>query len=172
MKKFLSILMILAICLTLGACSYESEPKKETSTETSSQETVKDDVFKLNDVAVFEDLKFSATEIKETAGESFFEADEGNIFVGVKFAVENISKEEQNISSILLFEAYADDVKCDYSFTATAAFDGGTLDGSIAPGKKMVGWYAVEIPKNWKTLELEVQGSWLSNNSATFVFEK
>ena len=46
------------------------------------------------------------------------------------------------------------------------------LDGTIAPGKKIIGWYAVEIPENWKTLELNVQSEWLSSTSANFVFNK
>ena len=36
----------------------------------------------------------------------------------------------------------------------------------------MVGWYAVEIPENWSKLEFEVQPSWLSSRSATFVINK
>lgn len=74
-------------------------------------------------------------------------------------------------SSVLLFEAYADDVKCSYSLSAAMVFDG-TLDGSLAPGKKLVGYYAVEVPEGWQKLELDVQSNWLSSNSARFLFKK
>ena len=76
------------------------------------------------------------------------------------------------LSTLLLFEGYVDDIKCEYSISAACAFDEGTLDGTLAAGKKLVGWYALEVPKNWKTLELHVLSNWLSNNAAKFVFEK
>ena len=72
---------------------------------------------------------------------------------------------------MLLFEGYVDDVKCDYSFSAACAFDEGTLDGDIASGKKMVGWYALEVPAEWSSIELVVQPDFLASSSATFVFE-
>ena len=90
----------------------------------------------------------------------------------MKFTIENISGEDQSISSILLFDAYVDGVKCDYSFSAACSFLDGTLDGTITPGKKLVGWYAVEAPESWKELELQVRSNWLSNKRAEFVFAK
>lgn len=53
-----------------------------------------------------------------------------------------------------------------------AAFSEGQLDGSIAPGKKLVGWYAVEASEKWSKLELNVRPSWLSSKTAIFVFNK
>lgn len=120
---------------------------------------------------MFKDLKFTATTLEESKGEQFFEPESGNVFVGIQFTIENISDEEQSVNSVLLFEAYADDVKCSYSLSAAMAFDG-TLDGSLAPGKKLVGYYAVEVPEGWQKLELDVQSNWLSSNSARFLFKK
>ncbi len=171
MRRVLSVLMIAIFCLSFSACIAEDAPTKETGeTPTSAAKT--DEKFGLNETAVFHNLKLTATEIKETDGTGFFVPEDGNVFVGVKFTVENISDEEQTISSLLMFEGYVDDVKCDYSFSAACAFDEGTLDGSVAVGKKLVGWYAVEVPRNWSTIELQVQPSLFSNNSAKFVFSK
>ena len=175
MKKLLSLLLVLAVCLSLGACDLDTAPTKETasSTDQTNQETeAKDENFGLNETAVFESLKFTATELKESKGTEFFKPEVGNVFVGVKFNIENVSDEEQSVSTMLLFEGYVDDVKCDYSINASCAFDEGTLDGSIAAGKKLVGWYALEVPENWETIELEVQSDWLSNSKAKFVFNK
>ena len=36
----------------------------------------------------------------------------------------------------------------------------------------VVGWYAVEVPQEWKQLEFEVKSDWLSNSKAKFVFNK
>lgn len=171
MKKFGIIMLSIIMCFFFSACDFEEEPKKE-QVEEASKEITQEETFGLNESAVFNDLKFTATEIKESGGGDFFMPEEGNVFVGIKFEIENISNEEQNVSSLLLFEAYSDDIKCEYSINAACAFNDGNLDGSIAPGKKLVGWYAVEVFKNWSKLELNVQSNWLSKTNATFVFEK
>lgn len=176
MKKVLLVILAV-VCLGIGmvACTSEGTPKKENAsmenTSGASENSSKDDEFSLNETAVFDDIKVTATEIKESLGKTYFEPENGNVFVGVKFTVENISQETQSISSILLFDAYVDDVKCDYSIGANIAFDEGTLDGEIAAGKKMVGWYAVEVPKEWKDIEFEVKSSWLSTSKAKFTFK-
>ncbi len=131
-----------------------------------------DKSFGLNETAEFKNLKVTATKIEESKGKDFFEADDGKVFIGVNFEIENISDEEQSISSLLLFDAYSDDIKCEYSLSANVVFGEGTLDGKLSPGKKLVGWYAVEAPQNWQKLELEVKSSWLSNSKAKFVFNK
>lgn len=177
MKRFLCFALCLLILIALPACTIETPPKKEnnnaqTQTQASSLPQKEDKTFGINETAVFKELKFTATEIQQSNGTEFFTPAEGKVFVAVKFTVENISNEEQTVSSLLLFEGYVDDIKCDYSFNAACAFNDGTLDGSIAPGKKLVGWYAIEVPADWKTIELHVQSTWLSNNSAKFVFKK
>ena len=173
MKKLICFLLCFCLLYALPACSVEDPPTKEIYQDQEQQPPeIKSDTFGLNETAVFSDLKFTATEIKETHGDSFFAPEAGNVFVGVKFTVENISTERQSISSLLLFDAYVNDVKCGYSFNADCAFDSNTLDGDIAPGKKLVGWYAVEVPSNWHCLELDVLANWLSNDAARFVFTK
>ena len=171
MKKFLALLLAVALCFSMGGCLSSEGPSKETNTPTESPKK-EELTFGLNETAVFDELKFTATQIKESNGDSFFTPESGKVFVGVNFTVENISDEEQSVSTILLFEGYVDDVKCEYSFNAACAFSDGTLDGTIAPGKKLVGWYALEVPKDWSNIELNVQSNWLSDNAAKFVFEK
>ena len=172
MRKILSLLLAMVVVLSLVACS--DAPKKETyqPEATTQAATPKDETFGINEVAVFEDMKIVATEITESKGDDFFNPEKGKIFVGVHFEIENTSDEEQSISSLLMFDGYVDDVKCDYSFTAACAFDEGTLDGTILPGKKLVGWYALEVPENWKSIELMVKSNWLSNTNAVFKFDK
>ena len=173
-KNVLCVALTVSMMVLVSACTLlEDGPAKENyngnSTPSASK---KNESFGLNETAVFENLKITATEVKESKGESFFKPESGNIFVGVNFTIENISDEEQTISSILLFDGYVDDINCELSISASAAFGSKMLDGTLAPGKKLVGWYAVEIPENWKTLELNVQSEWLSSTSANFVFNK
>lgn len=173
MKKIICFFLCLCFVYALPACTVEDTPTKEINPVQEQQPTeIKNDSFGLNETAVFRDLKFTATEIKETSGDRFFAPEAGNIFVGIKFTVENISEERQSVSSFLLFDAYVDDVKCSDSFNADCAFDSNTLDGEIAPGKKLVGWYAIEVPSNWNSIDLYIQPNWLSNNTARFVFTK
>jgi len=175
-KRLSAIFMALAIiCFSFFAIasSDDDSPAKESGTGgTQSNNTQpSEDVFKLTETAVFSKIKVTANEVKRSMGSEYNEPSDGKIFVGVKFTIENTSAEEQSMSSLLLFEAYADDIKCDYSIGAAMAFDEGTLDGALAAGKKMVGYYAVEVPKDTKTLSLEVAGSWLSSSKATFVID-
>ncbi len=173
MKKLLALVLCVVLCLSFVGCA-QSGPTKEIADDNSATENTEraETVFGLNETAVFDTLKVTALEMKETNGEEFFEPEAGNKFVGVKFEVENISEEEQTISTLLLFEGYVDDVKCEYSFNAACAFSDGTLDGDIAPGKKLVGWYALEVPTGWQEIELDVQSNWLSDSEAKFIFEK
>lgn len=171
MKKFWSVILALSLCLSFVSCVVDDEPIKE-QTEVKTETANNDEKFGLNETAAFKNLKFTATEFKESYGKKFFEPNDGNVFVGIKFIVENISDEDQTVSTLLLFNGYADDVKLEYSFSAACAFDEGTLDGTIAPGKKLIGWCAYEVPKNWSTIELQVQSTWLLSNSAKFVFAK
>lgn len=172
MKRLLYALLCVLLCCCCSACTIDDDvPKKETNSAQQTQEKV-DETFGLNEGAVFEKLKFVATEIKETQGTDFFTPEQGNVFVGIKFEIENISQEEQTVSTLLLFDAYVDDIKCDYSISAACAFDEGSLDGELAAGKKLVGWYPLEVPANWQEIELDIQSTWLSNNSAKFVFKK
>lgn len=172
MKKLIIPLLCLALCFSSVACAVDSAPEKENNSTTQTTSGVQDPItFGLNESAVFSKLKFTATELVQSEGEDFFTPSDGNVFVGIKFSIENISDEEQSVSSLLLFDSYADDVKTSLSVSASCVFDEGTLDGSIAPGKKLIGWYAIEVPATWKTIELQVQANIWSNSSATFVFQ-
>ncbi len=171
MKKIVTLILTIVLMSLFTSCISDI-PTKEITPSQEATQTPTEQVYNLNESAVFKDLKFTATEIKESYGEEFFEPEQGNVYVGVKFDIENISDEEQTVSTLLLFEGYVDDVKTEYSIGAAMAFDDGTLDGSVAPGKKLVGWYALEVPENWSNIELHVQSAWLSNNVAKFVFSK
>ncbi len=166
----LGLIVVLALCIT--ACDEGVE--KEVTDSNGEVTTTQDTTFGLNETAVFDNLKITATDLQESDGVEFFEAADGNVFVGVKFEIENVSDEDQNISSLLMFEAYNNDVACDYSLSGMMAFEDGstTLDGTIAPGKKLTGYYAVEISSEWNDLEIQVQPDIMDDTKASFVFSK
>ena len=156
MRKILCYILCVVFSLTFMACDSDNSPTKQASNTSQKSEITEDETYSLNESAVFTDLKFTATEIKESIGNGIFVPQSDNVFVGIKFDIENISDEEQHISSLLLFEGYVDDVKVDYSLNAACDFNEGTIDGSIAPGKKLIGWYALEVPSDWKNIEIHV----------------
>ena len=170
--------VLVAIVFVSAISGGEDSPKKEISSTSNSSSSIssrsKDEkeIFKLGETAVFSGLKFTATEVKESYGEEFFSPEEGNVFIGVKFTIENTSNETKNISSLLLFDAYVDGIKSNISMSAEMAFDEGTLDGELASGKKMVGYYGLEVSEKWEEMELQVSQYWLSNSKAIFVFNK
>ena len=169
MKKIICCVLMLVMLVSMSACDLGDTVGKETGAGQGGP-TVKNETFHLNETAVFKALKFTATEIKESQGSTYLQPADGKVFVGVKFTIENVSDEDQVISSLLLFEAYVDDVKCSQSFTGATAFDSEMLDGTVAPGKKLIGWYVMEVPENWSSIELNVQSGVISGSSAKFVF--
>ncbi len=179
-KKWWFWVIIAVIVLgIIGSFSNDKTPTKDTGAKSTSTSSKANSVaskakenFSIGETATFKTMKITAEEMKESNGKEYFEAPEGKVFVGVKFTIENISEKDQSMSSILLFDAYTDGVKSDFSFTASMAFDEGTIDGTVAPGKKLVGWYAVEAPKDWKEIELQIKSSWLSSGKAIFVINK
>ena len=162
MKKLLVVILVLLLCFSLVACVEDS------SSDTNIGDTQTKELG-LGSVAEFENLKFTAVEIKTSNGDEFFSPDDGNVFVGVKFVIENISSKEQTVSSLLCFEGYADDVKCSYSISASCVFEDG-VDGSIAPGKKLEGWYTIEAPESWSEIEITVEEATFGTREQTFTF--
>ena len=168
MKRFICCILMIVMILSITACDLGNTVGKVINN--LGDATQKSETFSLNETAVFRKLKFTATEIEESYGDLFIEPSAGKVFVGIKFTIENISNEDQTISSLSHFEAYVDGVKCSESFKGAVAFNGEQLDGTIAPGKKLIGWYPMEVPENWSTIELDVQSSITSISSAKFVF--
>lgn len=118
---------------------------------------------------------FSATLLgyRESEGkESWNKPDEGNVFVLVQFELENVSSSDATVSSILCFEAYVDGYKIDEDFGAAMEADG-TLDGTLAAGRKMKGEIGFQVPANWKTLEVVFNDNPFSSKEAvTFTITK
>ena len=171
MKKILSLVLVVILTLSMSACTEEF---KDGVTSEIGVNIADGKVFGLNETAVTENLKITAIAVEETNGIEYFEAAEGNVYVGVKFEIENISDENQNISALLTFAASENDVMCEYSISGIMAFEGGgkTLDGTIAPGKKLIGYYAVEVAEDWEELEIQVQPDILDETKVTFVLSK
>lgn len=172
--KQLSVALLIAMLgITLVGCDdNDGVTKKDNDKEKNENvEENKELTFGLDETAVFPNLEITALEIKKSEGDEYFKPDEGNVNVGVKISIKNISDKTEHISSVLLFDAYVDDKKQEFSFVIDDAFSGGTLDGELEAGKMMEGWYTMELPTDAKTLDLVIKDNWLSKNKAKFTFD-
>ena len=145
--------------------STESETESEPE-ETSEEQTI----FKQGEVAEMNDVQVTLMGYEESAGSEYNTPSEGNVFVLVNFEIANNSDSELAISSMMSFEAYADDYALNFSLSALMEKKDSTqLDGTIAPGKKMNGWIGYEVPADWSNIEIHFTDNVWSNNK--FVFE-
>lgn len=178
-KKWWFWLIVVVVAIgVIGAATGNKKPTTETgnggnnSSSTSSVAPEKKGTFGVGETAEFKTVKITADKMEESTGAQYFEAPEGKIFVGVHFTVENISDEDMTVSSLLLFDTYLGDVKLDISLQALMSFEEGTLDGTVAAGKKLSGWYAVEVPSDWSQIELHAKDPAFSGKKAIFEIKK
>lgn len=108
--------------------------------------------------------------VKTSKGSSFNKPDSGNIFLLCEFEVANNSGSDVTVSTAMSFDAYCDDYKYSSSFSALLEVDN-QLDGTIEPGRKLKGNVGFEIPKDWKTAEIEFTPDFWSNDKLTFIVE-
>lgn len=116
-------------------------------------------------------ISFTLLDVKESKGDSFSKPDSGKIYVLAQFLIENKTKKDCNISSMLSFDAYCDGFACDYSFGAMLVVDD-QLDGTVAAGKKMKGWIGFEVEKGWKEFEIQVKPDVWSSEKLIFITHK
>jgi hypothetical protein len=98
--------------------------------------------------------KMTYTGYKECTEVGYSKASDGKKFVIVNLEVENISDEPQNFSMLWL-STYFDDFKFPLTIIGEQ-IDGATMlaANSIEPGKKIKGYLAYEIDKDWNTLDI------------------
>ncbi|MBC8546109.1 DUF4352 domain-containing protein [Clostridiaceae bacterium NSJ-31] len=176
---------IFAVVFVVGALSGSNEPTSTSvsanqssssgTTSLSSDEAnnKEDGVYGLNEPAEFLGIKATMVNVSESFGTDFIHPGDGNVFVTVEFEIENNSAKEINVSSIMSFDAYCDDYAANISLVSFAE-DGGlkSLDGTIAPGKKMSGVLGYEVPKDMERLEINYQPSQFHSGKIKFVYEK
>lgn len=150
-------------------------PKKETENKENDkiEENDKNEtIFKKGEIAELNGVQVTLTDYKENAGSEYNTPSDGNVFLMAEFEITNNTNKELAISSMLSFEAYADDYKLDYSFSALMEKEGNQLDGEIAAGKKMKGWIGWEVPQDYQNVEVHFTDNVWSNNKFKFLIDK
>ncbi len=130
------------------------------------------DIFGIMETAEMNDVQVTMTNYSESTGSEWNKPADGNVFVLVEFEIVNNSDSELSISSMLSFEAYADDYAANLSLGALMENDQNQLDGTVAPGKRMKGWTGYEVPSEWNNLEIHFTSDVWSNNKFKFLISK
>lgn len=145
--------------------------KKNSQENTSSQETKSDNesadnVFNVGDVAETENLKITYISSGEyTSDNQFMQPKDGFKYWEFEFKLENTSDSDQTISTMVNWECYADNSKCDQEWIG----DNSGLDGTISPGRETQGTIYFQVPENATDIELEYNINYLNENKIIFV---
>ncbi len=162
--KFIALMLSLFVCTSMIGCN-----------SNDTLDTISLPNHELYDTANLDNLSFTPTEIAQVppSSDAIFSAKDGNVFLIVKFDVENISEEEAIITTLGMFTAYVDGKQVDLSIKAYTALSNVTqLDGSIAPNETKTGHFIVEVPEKWQEFKIVIKSSILSSNRALFTFNQ
>lgn len=191
MKRFTALLVTVIMLFSLTSCvmpslsgggaSRESskaeksqeefdEPEEpEEESEEPEQKESKGGGYGLNDTIETPTYKVTALEVKTIEGHGIYTPEDGNMFLGVKFRIENVSGEEQTVSTLLLFDTYADGERAGSGFMAELALsDEESLSGNLAPGGSREGYYGIEAPIGTTELEIHVMELFSSEDGDVF----
>ena len=144
------------------------------STEQSSvaEDGNKETIFRKGEIAELNGVQVTLADYKESAGSEYNKPTDGNVFLLAEFEISNGTDKELAISSMMSFEAYADDYALNLSLAALIEKDGNQLDGTIAAGKKMKGWIGWEVPADYQNVEIHFTDNVWSSNKFIFTIEK
>lgn len=147
-----------------GANASDKDAKAEEKTEEKA-------VFSVGETAELNGVQVTMMNFEESTGKDYVTPTDGNVFVLAEFEIVNNTDSELNISSLMSFEAYADDYSLSYSLSAAMLKDG-QLDGTIAAGKKMKGWIGWEVSEDYSDVEIHFTDNVWTNNKFVFLYEK
>jgi hypothetical protein len=157
MVKRFSWLVVCALLLmffTFG-CGETTRPEKvtaENKADFATESTKTPEVYAVGDSVKMGGLVFTVNGTSTSTGSEFFRPDNGNIYFIVDCTIENSSNEAVHLSSLLMF-SLVDAEGYNYNITIGPETKG-SLDGELAPGRKMRGELAFEVPAQANSLEL------------------
>lgn len=146
-----------------ASTTVETEPPK---TEPPKTEYSVGDKVELNDIVV------TLVNVTESNGSTYNKPADGNVFILLEFTIENNSKKDISVSSIMSFESYVDDYTANMSFSAQLETDKNQLDGTVAAGKKMNGVIGYEVGKDFKEFEIRFTPDFWAGKDIVFTYKK
>ena len=167
-----SVLVVAGALILIGFFGSLGDNDKTSGDGQSQEDTAtqnKPTALTAGDTAELKNIIVTLNSVKTNKGGQYISPEDGNVFVVCSFEIENQTNEDLAISSLLSFEAYADDYKVSISIPAMSSSSEIQLDGSVASGKKMSGVVGYEVPEDWETFEISYSPGIWSSSKITFV---
>lgn len=175
----LVVVVLMVIAALAGGGESNTSQKVESTSGTSqaasqsSEAQPEQTVFTVGDTVELNGVKTTLLSAEEYPGKQYMMPTDGNVFLVCQFEIENDSSEEINVSSMVSFNAYCDDYSVSLSITGEMLEDSWkSLDGTVAPGKKINGVIAYEIPQDWQKMEISYTPSYWSGHDVQFEINK
>lgn len=166
-KFALLVIVVIIIIIIIAAVKGGGDSKTASNGETEKTS------FSVGETATLKDVSVTLIGVTESAGSTYNKPADGNVFVLCEFNIENNSSKDITISSMMSFEAYADDYSTNVSLTALMEKgDKNQLDGTVAAGKKMTGVVGYEVPATWANLEINFTPDFWSTKDIKFIATK
>ena len=174
------VVVVLMVIAALAGGGESNTPQKVESMSGTSQAASQSSeaqpeqtVFTVGDTVELNGVKTTLLSAEEYPGKQYMMPTDGNVFLVCQFEIENDSSEEINVSSMVSFNAYCDDYSVSLSITGEMLEDSWkSLDGTVAPGKKINGVIAYEIPQDWQKMEISYTPSYWSGHDVQFEINK
>ena len=176
------VVVVLVVIAAFAGSGESSTPQKVESTSGTSQSASQageaqsqpeQPVFTVGDAVELNGVKTTLLSAEEYPGKQYMMPTDGNVFLVCQFEIENDSSAEITVSSMVSFNAYCDDYSVNLSVTGEMLEDSWkTLDGTVAPGKKINGVIAYEIPQDWQKMEISYTPSYWSGHDVQFEINK
>ena len=173
--KVLIVFAIIIACLVgcVNSCSNAVNDAVE-ETKNSYKDINGKTSFKLNESFQNSYEKITMTEVNTnfTKYSEFLKPASGHKYLMVKFEVENINKENDELYvSSLSFNAYADGVAVESAYVGNDKYK--DLSATVGRGKKAVGYLFYEVPKNAKKITIDYNADfWTDGNSIEFIVQE
>ncbi|MBH1956064.1 DUF4352 domain-containing protein [Candidatus Saccharibacteria bacterium] len=173
-KRFWVWALIIVVLIGIGGATGGN--KSDTPTNTASSGTVSESKttdskteFKVGETATFDDKSITIKDVQRNYSTSnqFAQPESGKEFVLVTVEIANNSKSSMDFNTFEFKLQDSNGVQLNESFTALS--EGKLNSGSLAPGGKVTGKLAYEVPKDDTGLKLLYQSfSFFSNKAVTF----
>lgn len=170
--KFLIIIVIILVCIIgcVNSCSNAVNDAVD-ETKNSYKDVNGKTSFKVNETFQnkYEKITMTETNTNFTDYSEYSEPSKGKKYIMLKFEVENINEEKDELYvSSLSFNAYADGVAVDSAYVGNEKYN--DLSATVGKGKKAIGYIFYEVPTNSKKITVEYNADfWTDGTAIEFV---
>lgn len=168
MRKLLLFVLALLLMTSVASAEGWSDMFGGLTSLLSSKDEV---TYGVGEKVEVDDLVVTLTDVMTSKGNSYYKPANGKEYVILQFEIQNNSKEDVTLSTMMNFTFWCDNTICviDVNALATAMLSGKyQLDCAVEAGKKVTGVIGYEVPKNWEQLKIEFKKELLFGESVTF----